>query len=166
MEPALLLNSPKCSSESVSQPGAWLCFTEPPFFRALMYLNTSRIYNASLNRWHWVSVYHRVTRAGSGNTGGSGQLQSCTIKFQSVQGESSLVSAASASPRNNKKPKHSKIGYHIELHQLLQLNIPSFIHAKKNGLPEGEKYKLKMLFLISFDSLSCPLQEKLEDSFI
>lgn len=48
--------------------------------------------------------------SGQWSTGGSGQLQSCTIKFQSVQGESSLVSAASASPRNNKNPKHSKIG--------------------------------------------------------
>lgn len=59
-----------------------------------------------------------------------GQLPSYTLKLQSVQGEWSLVAAASTSPRNYKNPKHSKIGCHIEHHKLLQSNIPSFIHAR------------------------------------
>lgn len=40
------------------------------------------------------------------------------------------------------------------------------LHTKKSGLPEAGKHKSQTSFLISFDSLSCPIQEKLEGSFI
>lgn len=166
MEHVLVLNSPKCSSESVSKPRAWLCFTESPFF---LNLGVSEYKQDIQHLTQQVTVSLCVSQGDENrrwNTGGSGQLQSCTIKFQSVQGESSLVSAASASPRNYKNLKHSKIDYHIEHHQLLQPNIPSFIYTKKSGLPPGRKFKFKALFLISFSSLSCLLQEKWEDSFI
>lgn len=149
MEHAFLLNSPKCSSESVSKPGAWLGLTEPPFFLAL---NTNKRYNTSVTG-DIESLC--ITRAGSEIQEEVASSKVILLNF-SLSKEGHLLFRQQEFVSDYKNSKHFKISYHIKRHQLLQPNILSFTYVKKNSLREREKYKLKTLFLIYLFFFPCP----------
>lgn len=114
-------------------------------------------------------MYQQVTRAGSGIQAGWPAPKLC---YQITVWPRSVISCFNtrASPETIKTPSILKqaVTYNTRNYcsQISHLSLTLEIYARKRGLLEEGEHKIKILFPISFDSLSCLLQEKLEDRFI